>query len=51
MNRVCRFAGSTVLDEDRASRRLEVDEHGLPRRVTNDIWSNGTSRSVLHCCW
>ncbi|KAK9817254.1 hypothetical protein WJX72_011915 [[Myrmecia] bisecta] len=38
------FAGSTVLDEDRASKRLEVDEHGLPRRVTNDIWSNGTSR-------
>eukprot|EP00891_Asterochloris_glomerata_P005698 jgi/Astpho2/5698/fgenesh1_pg.00079_%23_105_t len=41
-----RFAGATVLDEDRASRRLEVDEHGLPRRVSNDVWSNATSRAA-----
>lgn len=40
----CRFAGSSVLQEDRASRRLEVDEHGLPCREAADIWSAATSR-------
>lgn len=40
-----RFAGSSVLEEDNASRRLEVDENGLPKRMSNDIWnSNATSR-------
>ena len=42
---LCRFAGSSVLEEDRASRRLEVDEQGLPRRVSTDIWSATTSVS------
>ena len=42
---LCRFAGSSVLEEDRASRRLEVDEQGLPRRVSTDIWSPTTSVS------
>ena len=30
--------------DDRASRRLEVDEQGIPRRISNDPWSNTTSR-------
>ena len=41
----CRFAGSSVLQEDRASRRLEVDEHGLPLNASTDIWSATTSRA------
>ncbi len=32
------------MEEDRAARRLEVDEHGIARRTSNDIWSNATSR-------
>lgn len=32
--------------DDRASRRLEVDEQGIPRRISNDPWSNTTSRHV-----
>ena len=40
----CRFAGSSMLQEDHASMRLEVDDHGLPR-VSTDIWSATTSKS------
>ncbi|KAL3152495.1 hypothetical protein ABBQ32_001530 [Trebouxia sp. C0010 RCD-2024] len=40
------FAGSSVLQEDRASRRLEVDEHGLPCQEATDIWSAATSRGA-----
>ncbi|KAL0023872.1 hypothetical protein WJX79_002364 [Trebouxia sp. C0005] len=39
------FAGSSVLEEDRASRRLEVDDQGLPRQASTDIWSTPTSRA------
>ncbi len=34
--------------DDRASRRLEVDEQGIPRRISNDPWSQTTSRSAHH---
>jgi len=42
---LCRFAGSSVLEEDRASRRLEVDDQGLPRQASTDIWSTTSSRA------
>ncbi len=47
----CRFGGASALEEDRAARKLEVDEHGIARRVSNDIWSDATSRqrSLLLC--
>ncbi|KAK9832750.1 hypothetical protein WJX81_008241 [Elliptochloris bilobata] len=39
------FGGSAgPAGEDRASRRLDVDSRGLPRRVSDDIWSRQTSR-------
>ena len=34
-----------MLQDDRASRRLEVDEHGLPCHASTDIWSATTSRA------
>lgn len=40
------------MEEDRAARKLEVDEHGIARRVSDDIWSNATSRQPplpQHC--
>ena len=42
----CSFGGTTMLEEGRASRQVEVDEHGIARRVSDDIWSesNATSR-------
>ena len=40
----CRFGGASALEEDRAARKLEVDEHGIARRMSDDIWSNATSR-------
>ncbi len=42
---LCRFAGSSVLEEDRASRHLEVDDQGLPRQASADIWSATSSRA------
>ena len=42
---LCRFAGSSVLDEDRASKQLEVDDQGLPRQASTDIWSTTSSRA------
>ncbi len=42
----CRFGGASDLEEDRAARKLEVDEHGIARRVSDDIWSNATSRYI-----
>ena len=42
----CRFGGASGLEEDRAARKLEVDEHGIARRVSDDIWSNATSRYI-----
>lgn len=43
-----RFGGSAgPAGEDRASRRLDVDSRGLPRRVSDDVWSAQTSRQAL----
>ncbi|KAK9901648.1 hypothetical protein WJX75_006561 [Coccomyxa subellipsoidea] len=38
------FGGASALEEDRAAQKLEVDEHGIARRMSDDIWSNATSR-------
>lgn len=49
-----RFGGSAgVAGEDRASRKLDMDSRGLPRRVSDDIWSAHTSRCAIigkNCC-
>ena len=43
-----RFGGSAgPAAEDRASRRLDVDSRGLPRRVSDDVWSAQTSRQAI----
>ena len=39
-----RFGGASALEDDRAARRMTVDEHGVSRRLSDDIWSNATSR-------
>ncbi|EIE20688.1 hypothetical protein COCSUDRAFT_57256 [Coccomyxa subellipsoidea C-169] len=43
------FGGASALEEDRAARKLEVDEHGIARRVSDDIWrtSAATTHAVL----
>ena len=39
-----RFGGASALEDDRAGRRVAVDEHGIARRASDDIWSAATSR-------
>lgn len=40
-----RFGGSpSPAGDDRAARKLDVDSRGLPRRVSDDVWSSRTSR-------
>lgn len=47
-----RFGGASGLEEDRAARRLEVDEHGIARRLSDDVWSMSaaTSRCDMYPC-
>ena len=42
----CSFGGASALEDDRAARRMTVDEHGISRRLSDDIWSNATSRCL-----
>ena len=48
----CSFGGASALEDDRAARGLEVDEHGIARRLSNDVWSesNATSRCSTCSC-
>lgn len=47
--RPLRFGGSSgPTGDDRAARKLDVDSRGLPRRVSDDVWSSHTSRQALH---